>query len=228
MTNDAAAAELDDDFELDDPSSEVESSTAHDLPWLFRGGNIGWVLVVGGAIGLIATFMLTLEYLHKLQAPTEQLICDINPFITCGPAMMSDAGNLLGFPNIILGLICFTLTVTTGVIVLTGATLPNWYWICFQIGLIGAAAIITYLQWFSAFGLGKLCLWCMIIWTGTIPLVALTTIANLANGRLGASGVRAGRGLANWAVVVVVLWYLAVIGLIALGMWDAFMLAFAY
>jgi len=94
-----------------------------------------------------------------------------------------------------------------------------------QTAIVGAAALITYLQWFSAFDLGKLCLWCMIIWTGTIPLVALVTISSLATGRLGAGAVRAGRALASWAWVVVVLWYLAVIAIILVGMWDSLMLA---
>lgn len=225
----AEAAELDYD-ELDefDDADEFGEEVGEHTPLLLRHSPVGWILIICGAIGLLASFMLTIEYLHKLQSPTEQLICDINPFITCGPAMMSDAGSILGFPNIILGLVCFTITITTGVVILTGAKLPRWYWICFQLGLVGAAALITYLQWFSAFELGKLCLWCMIIWTATIPLVALTTIANLGHGRLGAGAIGVGRKLASWGWVVVVLWYLAVIGLIAMGMWEAFMLAFAY
>lgn len=199
---------------------ERDSARAEELPRLLRTRESGWVLVVGGAIGLLSSFMLTLEYLHKLQEPSGQLICDINPFITCGPAMLSSAGSILGFPNVILGLVGFAVTITTGVVTLVGARLPRWYWACFQIGLVGAAALITYLQWFSAFELGKLCLWCMIIWAGTIPLVALATISMLATGRLGDAAVAAGRTLASWAWVVVVLWYVAVVGLILAGMWE--------
>ena len=204
-------------------ADEVARSTG--LPWLLRSRPIGWVLVVCGVIGFIASFMLTIEFIHKLQNPNESLICDINPFITCGPAMLSDAGHILGFPNIIIGLAAFSVTITTGVVTLIGARLPKWYWICFQIGLIGAAALITYLQWFSAFPLGKLCLWCMIIWTGTIFLVSMTTISSMALGRLGEGLVAVGRRLADWAWVVAVLWYLAVIGLVLAGMWERFALA---
>ena len=219
--------EFDDDEYADvdefDDASEGNDDAA--LPWLLRSRPIGWVLVVCGAIGFIASFMLTVEFIHKLQYPDDQLICDISPFVTCGPAMLSDAGHLLGFPNVILGLTCFSVTITTGVVTLLGARLPRWYWICFQLGLIGATAIITYLQYFSAFPLGKLCLWCMIIWTGTIFLVSQTTISSMALGRLGDGLKPFGRRLAGWSWVVAVVWYLLVIGLVLAGMWERIALA---
>lgn len=180
----------------------------------------GWTLLIGGGIGLLASFMLTLEYLHSLSDPAAELLCDLSVFVTCQPAMNSSAGAILGFPNIILGLVCFTIAVVSGVLLIGRVKLPNWYFIGLQIGLIGGAVLITYLQWFSAFDLRALCLWCMVIWTATIPTVALTTIGNLANGRLGRGGVKAGIALANWAWVVVVIWYLAVIGLVLAGMWE--------
>lgn len=235
---DAAEFEEVEDVEFDeyDELGDAESGDAEfgddehgadrDLPWLLRARPIGWVLVVGGLMGFIASFMLTIEFIHKLQNPNESLICDINPFITCGPAMLSDAGHVLGFPNIILGLAAFSVTITTGVVTLVGARLPKWYWVCFQIGLVGAAVLITYLQWFSAYPLGKLCLWCMIIWTGTILLVTLSTISSMALGRLGDGLVALGRRLADWSWVILVLWYLAVIGFVLAGMWERFALAF--
>lgn len=180
----------------------------------------GWMLLICGGIGLLASFMLTIEYFHNLADPSAQLLCDLSVFVTCQPAMNSTAGAILGFPNVILGLVCFTVAVVSGVLLVTRVKLPNWYFIGLQLGLIGAAVLITYLQWFSGYELRALCLWCMVIWTATIPTVALTTIGNLANGRLGRGGVKAGIGLANWAWVVIVIWYLAVIGLVLGGMWE--------
>lgn len=207
-------------------ASEVEYEADVKPPLLVRGTNQGWVLLICGAIGWIASFGLTVEYIHKLESPGDKLVCDVNPFITCGPAMLSDAGHVLGFPNVILGLTCFTIAVVTGVVVLLGARLPKWYWICFEIGLIGAAALITYLQIFSVFGLARLCLWCMIIWATTIPLVVTTTLTSLARGRFGAAGASVGLKLAGWSWVITLLWYLAVIAMIFSGMWDVFALSF--
>ncbi|KAB1641147.1 vitamin K epoxide reductase family protein [Gulosibacter chungangensis] len=199
--------------------------TESKLPALFRNRGLGWVLIVLGGIGLIASFSLTLEYLHALTEPDAELLCDISIFVTCQPAMMSSAGAVLGFPNIILGLVCFTIAVVTGVVLTTGAKLPSWYLVIFNIGLLGGAVLITYLQWFSGFQLRALCLWCMIIWAATIPLMTLTTVANLAQGRFGKGLAKPGQALTGWAWVIVVIWYLAVIGLVLAGMWDAIRLS---
>lgn len=208
--------------------SELELEDAAATPWLFRDGRIAWVLTALGAVGLVASFSLTLEYLHKLQNPNDALLCDINLFMTCGPAMQSWAGSVLGFPNILIGLIAFTLTLTTGVAMLAGARFARWYWIGYQFGILGGIVLVTFLQWFSVFELSRLCLWCMIIWAATIPLFILTTTDNLVNGRLGSGAAqRAGRAIAGFAPTIVVVWYLALIGVIVAGMWNTIQLALA-
>ncbi|MDJ1372539.1 vitamin K epoxide reductase family protein [Gulosibacter molinativorax] len=212
------------DADAESAASET-TATQPSIPAIFRGRGLGWALIVLGGIGLIASFALTLEYIHALTEPDAQLLCDISIFVTCQPAMMSSAGAVLGFPNIILGLICFTIAVTTGVVLATGAKLPNWYMVCFNIGLLGGAVLITYLQWFSGFQLRALCLWCMIIWTATIPLMSITTIGNLATGRFGKGATKVGQALTGWAWVIIVIWYLAVIGLVLAGMWETIRLS---
>lgn len=219
-------SELEHDLNEATGASTTDTRTAApEVPWLFRNRGLGWVLIVLGGIGLIASFSLTLEYLHALTEPDAELLCDISLFVTCQPAMMSSAGAVLGFPNIILGLICFTIAVVTGVVLTTGAKLPAWYMVLFNIGLLGGAVLITYLQWFSGFQLRALCLWCMIIWAATIPLMTITTISNLAQGRFGKGIAKAGQALVGWSWVIILIWYLAVIGLVLAGMWDAIRLS---
>lgn len=211
--------------QLDYAPVEAELTGAEPLPRLFSDRGLAWVLLIGGAIGLLASFVLTLEYFHALTEPDAELLCDISVFVTCQPAMMSYAGEILGFPNVILGLVSFTIVIVTAVVLFTGARLPRWYWVCLQIGMIGAAVLITFLQWYSGYELRALCLWCMIIWAGTIPLVALTTIGGLARGQFGKNTIRIGRALSHWAWVIVVIWYLAVAGLVLAGMWETIRLS---
>ncbi|MGO2112955.1 MAG: vitamin K epoxide reductase family protein [Pseudoclavibacter sp.] len=227
--------ELDDDEEFEDDlddGDDLEAVTGAsgadgELPWLFRRArNIAWAIVVFGGVGLLASFFLTLEYLHKLRDPGAALVCDINVFMSCGPAMDSWAGSILGFPNIIIGLVSFSLAVTMGMGLLAGARYKRWFWIGFQIGLVGAAVLITFLQWFSGYQIARLCIWCMTIWAGTIPLVTLTTIYNLAKGNLGGALKRVGLALAPWAVTIIIIWYLAVAGFVVAGMWNVIALSF--
>lgn len=202
---------------------EDERGGASKLPWLVRTPkNVAWALVVFGGVGLLASFFLTVEYIHKLQAPTEALVCDLSLFVTCGPAMQSSAGAILGFPNIIIGLVAFAVTVAIGAGIFAGASYRRWFWVAFQGGLVGAAALVSYLQWYSAFELARLCLWCMIIWAATIPLVSTGTIFNMVHGHLGAGARRVGEKLAPFLVTIIIVWYLAVIAVVFAGLLPYF------
>lgn len=202
------------------PVDEAAGGDEFDLiPAMLR--NHTWfatALLLLSLVGLVSSFMLTLEYIHKLQDAQANLICDINVFVTCAPAMQSTAGRLFGFPNIIIGLVGFTVPITTAMAMFAGARMRSWYWIGMQLGMIFAGGLITYLQWFSAFELGRLCLWCMIIWAGTIPLVTLVTFYNGVHGHLGAGAARVFRRIAYYWWVAVILWVFAVIGMIFVGM----------
>lgn len=182
-------------------------------------------MLVCGLVGLLASFMLTLESFHYLENPDASLVCDISILVTCQPAMNSSAGSLFGFPNVIVGLISFTLVVVGGALEAAGTRLPKWFYVGLQLGLIVAACMITYFQWFIGFQLRALCIWCSIIWLATIPLVVLVTVANLVQGNLGQRGRSIGRALANWSWVIIVVWYIAVAGLVLAGMWETIRLS---
>lgn len=204
----------------------VETSAASgELPAAVRPRMTGWVMLICGAIGLLASFMLTLESFHYLENPNASLVCDISVLVTCTPAMNSSAGSLFGFPNVIVGLISFTLVLVAGALEVGEVRLPRWFYLGLQFGLIVAACMITYFQWFIGFQLQALCIWCSIIWLATIPLVVLVTCANLARGRFGAAATRAGIAIASWAWVIIAVWYIAVTGLVLAGMWDAIRLS---
>jgi uncharacterized membrane protein len=173
-------------------------------------------VVVCGLLGLLAAMMLTIDRFRLLQDPQTQL--------ACGPVMESRAGALFGFPNPLLGIIGFSVVVATGAAVLAGARLARWYWRGLQVGVVAAAVFITWLQTQSLYVIDALCLWCMLVWTITIPLVVMVTVGNLAAGHLGGSLVGLGRRLQPYQVTIVAVWYLVIIGAIALRFYREFAL----
>lgn len=179
------------------------------LPFAVRDRPLGLLLIVCGCVGVFASAGLTVEYIHFLKAPQERLLCDISPFVLCGPAMGSPASSAFGFPNVILGLVSFTITVATGVLTLASVRLPKWWWIGMLFGCFVAAGLITYLQWYSAFVLQKLCIWCIVIWIITVPIVSFV---------LGKNFLR----LASWVWTIMIVWYLIILGIILSGMWNVF------
>ncbi|HEY5786056.1 MAG TPA: vitamin K epoxide reductase family protein [Microlunatus sp.] len=189
-------------------------------------GRRGWglLLVIGSAIGFLAAMILTIDRIRLLTDPQVALVCDISPFVTCGPVMSSKAGALFGFPNPLLGIAGFAIAGTTGMVVLAGARLSRWYLVGFEIGCLAAAVFITWLQTQSLYVIGALCIWCMCVWAVTIPIVVITTAHTLSAGAFGDGGRRMGRVIGDWKIAIIAIWYLVVITAIALRFYREFAL----
>lgn len=82
------------------------------------------MLVVAGALGLTASLVLTIEKFSLLADPTYRPSCSINPVISCGSVMSSPQAEAF-VPNPLLGIIGFTVALTTGVVTLGGVRLPG-------------------------------------------------------------------------------------------------------
>jgi uncharacterized membrane protein len=204
--------------DLDDLESPRSTGSAA------SGRRTGVLMVVAGVLGLLSAMVLTIDRFRLLEDPSTQLACNLSPFIACGPVMQSRAGALFGFPNPLLGIIGFSVVLTTGVLRSAGIVLPRWYHRGLQVGVLLAAVFITWLQTQSLYVIGALCLWCMLVWTVTIPLVVVVTLENAATGRLGTGLERLGARLRPYAVTVVAVWYLVVLAAIGLRFYREFAL----
>ena len=120
-----------------------------------------WLLIVCGAVGLIASLALTFDKMQLLQHPQMQFNCDLNPVINCGSVMESDQANVFGLINPIIGLVGFPVVITTGVIMLAGAKLKRWYWLSMEVGLTLGVLFAYWLLFESIFSIGALCPWCL-------------------------------------------------------------------
>ena len=139
-----------------------------------------WLLVIGGFIGLICSFIIMYEKISLLQNPQYQPSCDLNPVISCGSVMTSDQSNAFGFPNPIIGLICFPILITTGMLIFAGgAQLRRWYWAGMQLGTIFGLAFVHWLFFQSVYRIGALCPYCMVVWAVTITTFWYVTLYNI-------------------------------------------------
>jgi uncharacterized membrane protein len=141
-------------------------------------------LIVAGAIGLWAAFMLTMDKFHLLENPDAQLSCNFSLLVGCTKNLNSWQGSLFGFPNPLLGLIGWTATIAVGVGVLAGARFAKWFWMLFNLGVIGAMALVIFLITQSITVLNVLCPWCMVTWLVTIPTFWAVTLYNLKTGNI--------------------------------------------
>lgn len=165
-----------------------------------------------GAVGWFASFELLTEYLHRLQDPSYVPNCNVSILVSCSDNMTSSQGAVLGFSNTILGVTAFVAPIAVGVAILAGARFSRWFWWLYQLGLLGGFVLICWLAQQSIFVLGRLCPWCMVIWTVMIPLFWVSLLRPYAVGDIQtSSGVRSFfRGLYSWSWVIVLVIYLVI------------------
>lgn len=141
-------------------------------------------LIVAGAIGLWAAFMLTVDKFHLLENPDAQLSCNFSVLVGCSKNLNSWQGSLLGFPNPILGLGGWTAVIAVGVGLFAAGHFARWYWLAFNVGVVLALVLVIFLITQSLTVLDVLCPWCMVTWTVTIPTFWAVTLYNLKEGHI--------------------------------------------
>lgn len=168
-------------------------------------------LIVAGLVGWYAAFALTLDKIAILKDPGARLDCNVSVLVQCGKNLGAWQGSVLGFPNPIIGLACWIAPIMVGISLLAGARFARWFWILFNLGVVGAMAFVVWLVHESIFDLGTLCPWCILTWSIVIPLFLTVTTRNAAAGVFGARLTGIGRASFRWLVPATVLGYAIVV-----------------
>lgn len=151
------------------------------------------LLLIGGLIGTLASGVLTYDRIRTLEDPLFTPGCNVNAVLSCGDVMTTWQGNLLGFPNMLLGIAGFAALAGLGLALVAGAVLPRWLWHGLWAGLAAGFAFTLWLISQCLYVIGALCPWCMVVWAVMIPLFWYVTR------HLAAPGSRL-RALPHWLV----------------------------
>lgn len=142
-----------------------------------------WVLIIGGVIGWVASFELTLDKIRVLADPDYAPSCDINPVISCGSVIVTEQASVFGFPNPIIGLGGFAIVVTLGVLLAAKTSIPSWVWLGLNLGALAGLGLVVWLVSQSLYSIGALCPWCMVVWVVTIAIFWVVTAENASTAR---------------------------------------------
>lgn len=182
---------------------------------------VGWVLLIGGIIGWIASLMLTLDKLALLEDPETALACEVNPFISCGTMINTWQASTFGIPNMVFGLGGFAIVAAAGALLISLTTLPVWFeWALFA----ATAACFAFVHWLAISAIGfihALCPWCLVVWTISAPMF-FATLARLIEKGMITPPEGARRVLRSWMVLSLI-WYALVIAVIIVVFWDGWM-----
>jgi len=170
------------------------------------------VLIVGGLLGLLASFALTMDDINLLKNPETALTCNVNAVVNCGKNIESWQGSVFGFPNPILGLMMFPAPVVVGFALLARARFADWFWWIFNAGLLFAISFVYWLAFQSIFDIGTLCPWCSLVYLVTIPMFLAVTVRNLRAGLAGRALQKVGHAIAGWVPLIAIAGYVIIFG----------------
>lgn len=168
-------------------------------------------MVVSGALGLLTSFVLSIEAWRLAKDPAATFTCDFSSVISCSTVAKTWQAELLGFPNAFLGIAFEVVVITISVAAIGGVRFPRWFMLGTQVLYAIALAFAYWLFLQSYFVIGALCPWCLLITATTTLVWAGLTRWNVRDGHLRLPG-RAGpwardfvaRGY-DWYITVAVL-----------------------
>lgn len=182
-----------------------------------------YILITGGIIGLLASFLLEIDAFELIKNPAAKLPCNINPFISCTSVANTWQSHVFGFPNSILGIIAFSMLLAIGIMLFSGGRSRKPLWLLVNLGTLAAMAFVMWFFYESVYKIGSLCAYCMVVWTITWPLFLYTTIWNFKENHFAVSSLKIktqkiidkiGHFISNNHVQILVIWYLVIILLI--------------
>ncbi|MBT0567239.1 vitamin K epoxide reductase family protein [Williamsia sp. CHRR-6] len=197
------------------PDPEVVSGDDDQVETDWLPGRVtSLVVLLLGAIGLLAAATLTIERFEMLKDPGYRPSCSINPVLSCGSVMVTEQASFFGFPNPLIGIAAYSVVIVVGVLALSGVPMPTWFWggltVGSALGMVGVGYLITQ----SIYRINALCPYCMVVWTITPILLVLSA---RITARL--SGNVAAQRFTEWLWPALIVFYTVVILLIANHFW---------
>ena len=182
--------------------------------------SLPWLLLLGGLIGVVAAFVLTVEKFALAADATYIPSCSINSVLNCGSVMGTAQASVFGFPNSLLGIAGFAVVAATGAGLLADARFARWYWLGLQAGVTAAVAFVHWLIVQSLYEIGALCPYCMVVWAVTTPIFWYVTLRNLHHGVFTRPVSAAAVTARGNHLLPVTAWVVGVAGLVGYRFWS--------
>jgi uncharacterized membrane protein len=136
-------------------------------------------MLLAGLVGLFASFELILDKFKLDANPDAVLSCSINIVLNCSTVMQTWQSELLGFPNMVIGLIAFPVIITYALASMVGVKFPRWWMIAATIGFFIDFVFSYWLFQQSVYDIQVLCPWCLLVTTASTVIFATSLFYNL-------------------------------------------------
>jgi uncharacterized membrane protein len=181
-----------------------------------------FLLIIGGAIALFASFILTHDTLSIDKNPHFIPSCNLNPVLSCGDVITAKGDTILGLPYPFYGIAVFAVLIALGASLLAGAKFKKWYWQTYEallaLGTIGA----YYLLFKSMYTIHALCPFCLSVDVATTTIFWYSTLYVIDNKTINLKGKRSKKiysFVRAHHLDILILWFILVIAFILHHFW---------
>ena len=155
--------------------------------WLFhedlkKQNLAAFVMLVGSGLGLLASFVLSIESLELAKNSHAVLSCDFSSALSCSAVANHWSAAILGFPNSFIGVMTLPVMVTIAVALLAGTKFPRWFMFAAQIGVSIGFIFALWMFYMSFVEIGMLCPWCLTLDVGMLLIFGGMTRYNILTG----------------------------------------------
>jgi len=140
-----------------------------DNRWIFTS------MLIGAALSLLASFVLSVESYQLAKDPETKLSCSVNIVLNCATVANHPSATQFGFPNSYFGMVAEPIVITVAIAGLAGVAFPRRFMFAAQIAYTLGFLYAYYLFYTSYFIIGALCPWCLLVTlTTTLVFFAIT------------------------------------------------------
>ena len=139
-------------------------------------------MIVSGLIGLVTSFVLSIEAWQLAADSSARFGCDISSVLSCSAVAQTWQARILGFPNAFLGIFFEAVVLAISVAIFAGVRFPRWY-------MLGTNLLYTIALFFAFWLFGQsyfiiqvLCPWCLLITLTTTLVFGGITRINIRDG----------------------------------------------
>ena len=143
------------------------------------------IMLAAGILALTAAFTLTLNKFAVLENPNTELACSVNLILDCSKVMSTWQSEVFGFPNMVIGLMAFSVVITIAVLGLAGTKFPRWFLIAGNVGFFLGTIFSYWLFFQSVYAIQILCPWCLLVTVATTLIFSTMTHYNLKQNTFG-------------------------------------------
>ncbi len=119
-------------------------------------------ILAGAGLGLVASFVLSVEALTLAANPDAVLSCSVNIILNCATVAQHASSQVLGFPNSFVGMVTMPVMITIAVAGLAGVVFPRWFMRAAWIGALAGLLFAGWMFYESFVVIQALCPWCLL------------------------------------------------------------------